>query len=467
MNIFGYDDLKEFSSKKIKGHYTLETQKFIEELKENKKCGEIIPAEIEIGIIRKDKSVRTLLINIADIKIKDKIYTQTTAIDITERNETNRKLKEWIDRYECITAVSSQIAYEYDIAAGIITWWTPVEKILGYKTEEAKNNLDSWIELIHPEDRDKIIKSFIKTETNGRVIDNEYRIKHKDGHFVWIWDRGFFRDNASNITSKKLGLMEDITELKKIEETLISAKEKAEAAGKAKSLFLANISHEIRTPMNGIVGFTNLMGASELNNKQKELNDAIKASCNSLIGLVNNILDFSKIESKNFQIDRDIFDDNTTLHNMPSNEFALEKNNADGFDKKNSNENKSYKILIAEDDAISRLLVKAICDKNGWNITMARNGVELLEIYKKEKFDIILMDGQMPLMDGFEAASIIRDIEKKSKTKIPIIAITACALKEEQEKFIAAGMDDYISKPIESETLFTQKILSYINKEIQ
>ena len=121
-------------------------------------------------------------------------------------------------------------------------------------------------------------------------------------------------------------------------------------------------------------------------------------------------------------------------------------------------------MLLAEDDSISRALVEAICQKNGWDISIAGNGLETLKLYKKESFDVVLMDGRMPEMDGFEATSRIREFEKKSGKRVPIMAITAYALDGDREKFIAAGVDDYITKPIESDEIFTGKILGLLNK---
>ncbi|HOT76068.1 MAG TPA: response regulator, partial [Candidatus Wallbacteria bacterium] len=88
-----------------------------------------------------------------------------------------------------------------------------------------------------------------------------------------------------------------------------------------------------------------------------------------------------------------------------------------------------------------------------------------LDFYKKAEFDLILMDGQMPEMSGLEAAKIIREIEKASAgRRIPIIAITAYAMPGDREKFIAAGMDDYITKPfIDNDILYTT-ISKYIKK---
>jgi CheY-like chemotaxis protein len=114
---------------------------------------------------------------------------------------------------------------------------------------------------------------------------------------------------------------------------------------------------------------------------------------------------------------------------------------------------KRPKILIVEDDKISRIIIMKYLQKNGIDIESARNGKEALSILSNSNFDIILMDVQMPIMDGLTTTKIIRDNEKGSENHIPIIAITAYAMKEDKEKCLKAGMDDYIAKPVDLEFL--------------
>jgi PAS domain S-box-containing protein len=112
-------------------------------------------------------------------------------------------------------------------------------------------------------------------------------------------------------------------------------------------------------------------------------------------------------------------------------------------------------VLIAEDNDFNMILVKALVARilPTARIVEAGNGKEALLLYQKEQPDIIFMDMQMPEMNGVEATVQIREIEKKSKKHIPIVALTAGALKEEQEKCMNAGMDDFLTKPIEPERL--------------
>lgn len=107
-----------------------------------------------------------------------------------------------------------------------------------------------------------------------------------------------------------------------------------------------------------------------------------------------------------------------------------------------------YTILVAEDNEVNQKLVSSILTKSGINYRIVSNGQEAIKVYENESFDLILMDCQMPIMDGFAATEKIREIEKsKSRKRVPIIAITANAMKGDREKCIGKGMDDFLSKP--------------------
>jgi PAS domain S-box-containing protein len=119
------------------------------------------------------------------------------------------------------------------------------------------------------------------------------------------------------------------------------------------------------------------------------------------------------------------------------------------------------KVLVAEDNEFNTLLVLSILEEWGINTKTVVNGLLAIDALKNEKFDLILMDVQMPEMGGFEAAQIIRT---EMSLSITIIALTANALKGDDLKCIAAGMDDYVSKPFEPEELRT-KIIKYIENK--
>jgi CheY-like chemotaxis protein len=108
------------------------------------------------------------------------------------------------------------------------------------------------------------------------------------------------------------------------------------------------------------------------------------------------------------------------------------------------------RILMAEDNVINQRVGKLILQRAGYTIDLAADGVETLEAHKKQPYDLILMDCQMPIMDGFEAS---REIRRLPLPQPAIVAVTANALVGERERCLNAGMDDYLSKPFQAEQL--------------
>jgi len=113
----------------------------------------------------------------------------------------------------------------------------------------------------------------------------------------------------------------------------------------------------------------------------------------------------------------------------------------------------SLKLLLAEDNKVNQMLAVALLRKRGYDVTVADNGDQAVELVKRGDFDLVLMDVQMPKMDGFEATAAIRDWESQPGKRLPIIAVTAHAMAGDRQRCLDAGMDDYVSKPIEPEEL--------------
>jgi CheY-like chemotaxis protein len=111
------------------------------------------------------------------------------------------------------------------------------------------------------------------------------------------------------------------------------------------------------------------------------------------------------------------------------------------------------RILLAEDNPVNRTVAVRLLEKFGHRVTVAHNGRQALDAIAAETFDVVLMDVQMPEMDGFEAATIIRQHERARGGHLPLIALTAHAMKGDEERCFAAGMDAYVSKPIDAAQL--------------
>lgn len=115
---------------------------------------------------------------------------------------------------------------------------------------------------------------------------------------------------------------------------------------------------------------------------------------------------------------------------------------------------RALKILLVEDNLVNQKLAVRLLEKAGHSVEIANHGEEALALLQNATYDIIFMDVQMPVMGGFETTKRIREMEQASGEHVPIIAMTAHALKGDREKCLAAGMDGYISKPIQSEELY-------------
>ena len=112
------------------------------------------------------------------------------------------------------------------------------------------------------------------------------------------------------------------------------------------------------------------------------------------------------------------------------------------------------KLLIVEDDEVSRMVIEKFARKKGWQVILAENGKEAIDVYREQQFDVVLMDVQIPILDGYKSTKVIRQIESQKGMHMPIIAMTAYALKGDREKCLESGMDDYLSKPIDADKFY-------------
>jgi CheY-like chemotaxis protein len=123
------------------------------------------------------------------------------------------------------------------------------------------------------------------------------------------------------------------------------------------------------------------------------------------------------------------------------------------------------RILVAEDNAVNQRLIVRLLEKRGHRVVLAVDGRQAVEAFNQESFDLVLMDVQMPEMDGLEATTIIREKEKKTGQHQPIVALTAHAMRGDRDRCLTAGMDGYLTKPIRPQEL-DQILDSYVNRRI-
>jgi PAS domain S-box-containing protein len=238
------------------------------------------------------------------------------ARDITETRKTRGKLlssERSLNEAQKIAKIGS---WDFNLITQELNWSDELYKIFEIENKPNNPNLyGEYLSRFTPEDAEKLNVNVGNTIANNVPYEMEHEIVLGNQKTKWVFCTGVpIVDDNMNVIALK-GVVQDITQKKQIDET-IRAKEKAEAANKAKSDFLANMSHEIRTPLNGIVGFTDLLLKMNFDKDQSEYLSMVNESANTLMDIINNILDFSKIEAGKLELDFEEIDLHELSHQI-------------------------------------------------------------------------------------------------------------------------------------------------------
>ncbi|UZK69774.1 PAS domain S-box protein [Sphingomonas sp. S1-29] len=186
--------------------------------------------------------------------------------------------------------------------------------LLGYHPEEITNQAP--FHGIHPDDVADVEARCLEAIEASGPAHSVYRQRHRDGHYVWVEaNYSVVRDEATGEALEFIASVRDFGARAQLEEELHGARIRAEDAARLKAAFLANMSHEIRTPMNGVIGFTELLLASDLDAEQRRYASLIRDSGRTMMALLNDILDLSKIDADQIEIADEPFD---LLHTISS-----------------------------------------------------------------------------------------------------------------------------------------------------
>ena len=213
--------------------------------------------------------------------------------DVTELRVSEQRLK----RSQEFANIGS---WDWNIVTGDLFWSDLIWPLFGYNKENTDTTYDNFIAAIHPDDRQKVMDAVTNCVKNGEEYNIEHRVVWPDGTIHWVHESGDIIINKKGEPQNMLGAVRDITELKKVENNLIKAREEAEKANHAKSEFLSSMSHELRTPMNAIMGFSQLLKINKtqpLTEVQLSNVNEISIAGKHLMSLINEVLDLSKIET--------------------------------------------------------------------------------------------------------------------------------------------------------------------------
>ncbi len=504
-------------------------------------------------------------------------------IDNTTMLQAYNKMHEFESLFDTISEFAEVGFFRWNLTTKELFATNQWYKNMGIKPlpEGERYSGDFILSHLHPEDKEDFL-GFIQDALSGgeKTLRHELRIKDRK---EWKWLR--CRNMISCSEEKPdeiilLGLNDNITKAKEVEQHLLEAKTKAEESDRLKSAFLANMSHEIRTPLNAIVGFSSILAESTDPEEREQFISIIQQNNEQLLQLIADILDLSKIEAGIVDVtygmtdinplcsnlvnsvavkvqegvvmsfepglpDLQLYTDRSRLTQVLSNylnnaakftssgsitlsyaqqgemiEFRVEDSGIgmsaeecrtafNRFEKFNSfasgtglglsicksiaeklegevgvesepgkgscfwirvpniasaeeqkkiqeapqaspkeQSSRRKSILVAEDSESNILLITKVLERK-YDLRYASNGREVLEMYKEQKPDLILMDIKMPEMDGLEATEIIRQID----TDTPILAISDFAEDDDRDKVLATGCNEYLAKPVIADAL--------------
>lgn len=540
---------------------------------------------------------------------------RANAVDLQHQSVALRTSEE---RFNAAVTGSSDVIWDWDKLFGTLFLSSRFAAETDKETAKSIRTMEQFITSIHPDDRAAFREKLAAHLQQKQPFDIEIRLMVPPQQHIWFRMRGQAMRNEKGEIRRVAGSLSNITQRKQLEAELIAARDAAEQASKAKSVFLATMSHEIRTPLNGIVGSTDVLENTTLTPQQQQFVEIIKTSSESLLAVINDILDLSKIESgvvevhikpcqlhrcvgqvmeivapkahiKNLEltytpaptvpdvvltdatrlrqillnfignavkfthhgsvavsVDKTHEDDTnysllfkikdtgigiekkhieklflpfsqidssisrryggtglglsickklavllggdvgvestpgqgsvffftiqvpktettflendssaqtaktSTLHPVQNTRQKLQKQQ----DTQQQPEHTGAHILLVEDNLINQQLATYMLKQLGHTVEVATNGQEGIQKITAHHYDLVLMDIQMPVMDGLQAVTYL-NTHKGNKKLPPIVAMTAGVMESDKTALFTAGMDDYISKPIKLETLRT------------
>jgi PAS domain S-box-containing protein len=241
------------------------------------------------------------------VQFGDRTALMALLEDVTKRLRAERDLHNANERFLLATEAVNSVIYDWDVASGCSINTAGLIPLLGFDplTDHGVDTIEWWNSRIHSDDKSSVLWAIDQALAEGSRFELEYRMRHKRGHYVYVWDRGVItRDEEGNAT-RVIGSTQEITARKRLEAQLLQernhaldAKQSAEEMSLLKTNFLANMSHEIRTPMTAILGFSQILAEDLAGTPDARHASIIESSAQRLLGTINSILDLARVESR-------------------------------------------------------------------------------------------------------------------------------------------------------------------------
>ena len=251
-------------------------------------------------------------------------------MDVTDLKSAEAALQAAEERLARAVHGTQDGLWEFN-AADQCFWFAPrFAQMLGYDPPELRTDLGAFLDLVHPEDRERAKTDIWAHLGSDSAYDVEFRLRHKTGHYEWVRSRARRGFDARGQSPRLAGSIQLVTDRKEAERATLEAVRIAESANRAKSEFVANMSHEIRTPMNGVLGMTELLLDTRLDALQRDYAETIRDSGSALLTVINDILDFSKVEAGKLELEsldidlRDTFEDVARILSIQAHAKGLE-----------------------------------------------------------------------------------------------------------------------------------------------
>jgi two-component system sensor histidine kinase/response regulator len=260
--------------------------------------------EVEHRIRRKDGSIRWIWARGHGVFAPDGSlrFIEGLNLDMTSRKQAEEALRESEERFRGTFENAAVGIRHQDLDGRFLRVNQKFCSIVGYPRDELLQRT-GW-DITHPDDLDTRVElpaALLRGESPGFTLEKRY--VRQDGSVVWVELSVSLQRDAAGNPDYIIGIVQDISERKRLDAELRQAKDVAEAANRAKDEFLANVSHEIRTPMNAILGMTELALDTELTEDQRQCLNTVKSAADNLLIIINDLLDFTKIAAGKLELD--------------------------------------------------------------------------------------------------------------------------------------------------------------------